>query len=548
MTTTTTSTTSTTTTGTGTTSTTTTGTGTTSTTTTGTSTSTTTTTANPCDSQKQFLKIQLRRGSESEFVSSNPILASGEPAYSVDTNILKIGNGVDNWLDIMPVNVSGNYSLVGHGHTSSDITDFDTSVYVLIDDAYSSLIENKYALLDSPNFTGIPLVPTASSGTNTNQIASTEYVRTEISNLVDSAPDALNTLNELAIALSGDNNFSSTVINLIANKVSKDGDTMTGGLYAPSGYFASGLKIGDNGVGISSPSGRLHIIDSGIALYVGKYDNVTNGGKVRIFVDDEDTQAQGIKTVVSRSGVGNHYAINGTAYTLGGGGSGTNVGLYGYAGNGIRNWGLWVNAGQSILDDKVGIKNQNPIYDLDVIGSGNFSQNLYINQIPVSVSGHSHAASNISDFNSGVLSAVYSGVIPLNSGLFVKTRTGGTLQSTTLSSNDITDFNDTPIFALGNVSGSNAINFGADRLIQTLTLGGTSTTFTKGTGWPSSSVSRDIVLRITVTSATSITWTIVSDWFSQPPAGALSIGTHLFLLRAIGDSTIEGHYIGNKTN
>jgi len=51
-----------------------------------------------------------------------------------------------------------------------------------------------------------------------------------------------------------------------------------------------------------------------------------------------------------------------------------------------------------------------------------------------------------------------------------------------------------------------------------------------------------------VTSATSITWTIVNDWFSQPPAGALSIGTHLFLLRAIGSSIIEGHYIGNKTN
>jgi hypothetical protein len=155
---------------------------------------------------------------------------------------------------------------------------------------------------------------------------------------------------------------------------------------------------------------------------------------------------------------------------------------------------------------------------------------------------------NISDFNSAVLNAMYSGVVPLNSGLFVKTRSGGTLQSTTLSSNDIIDFNDTPIFALGNVSGSNAINFGADRLIQTLTLGGTSTTFTKGTGWPSSSVSRDIVLRITVTSATSITWTIVNDWFSQPPAGALSIGTHLFLLRAIGSSIIEGHYIGDKTN
>jgi len=99
-------------------------------------------------------------------------------------------------------------------------------------------------------------------------------------------------------------------------------------------------------------------------------------------------------------------------------------------------------------------------------------------------------------------------------------------------------------------SGSTPINYDATTSsIQTLTLSGTAVTFTKGTGWPTSSnVSVDTILRITVTSATSITWTIVNDWFNQPPAGALSIGTHLFLLRAIGSSIIEGHYIGNKTN
>jgi len=35
---------------------------------------------------------------------------------------------------------------------------------------------------NSPNFSGIPTVPTAASGTNTNQIASTAFVRTEINN------------------------------------------------------------------------------------------------------------------------------------------------------------------------------------------------------------------------------------------------------------------------------------------------------------------------------------------------------------------------------
>ena len=49
------------------------------------------------------------------------------------------------------------------------------------------------APLASPTFTGTPLTTTASAATNTTQIASTAYVRTEVTNLVDSAPAALDT-------------------------------------------------------------------------------------------------------------------------------------------------------------------------------------------------------------------------------------------------------------------------------------------------------------------------------------------------------------------
>lgn len=106
------------------------------------------------------------------------------------------------------------------------------------------------------------------------------------------------------------------------------------------------------------------------------------------------------------------------------------------------------------------------------------------------------------------------------------------------------------ITSLGTVSGSRAIDYDpTNRSIQTLILNGTATTLTKGTGWPTlSNSSVDVVLKITVSSATSITWSIVNEWYSQPAAGALSVGTHLFLLRAIGSSVVEGHYIGIRTN
>jgi hypothetical protein len=56
---------------------------------------------------KQYSAIQLRRGLDSEFVSSNIILASGEPAFAVDTNILKIGDGITDWNNLPTPSVSG---------------------------------------------------------------------------------------------------------------------------------------------------------------------------------------------------------------------------------------------------------------------------------------------------------------------------------------------------------------------------------------------------------------------------------------------------------
>jgi hypothetical protein len=82
-----------------------------------------------------------------------------------------------------------------------------------------------YAPLNSPTFTGTPSAPTAASGTNTTQIATTAFVRTEITNLVDSAPGTLDTLNELAAALGDDPNFATTVTNNLATKVAGTGTT-----------------------------------------------------------------------------------------------------------------------------------------------------------------------------------------------------------------------------------------------------------------------------------------------------------------------------------
>ena len=81
---------------------------------------------------------------------------------------------------------------------------------------------NKKAPLNSPALTGTPTTPTAQQGTNNTQIASTAFVMAAIAALVDSSPDALNTLNKLAAALGNDPNFATTMTDALAGKQPKD--------------------------------------------------------------------------------------------------------------------------------------------------------------------------------------------------------------------------------------------------------------------------------------------------------------------------------------
>lgn len=104
----------------------------------------------------------------------------------------------------------------------------------------------------------------------------------------------------------------------------------------------------------------------------------------------------------------------------------------------------------------------------------------------------------------------------------------------------------TPILSLGTISGNTAINYAVDRQIQQLTLNGTSVNFTKGTGWALANRSVDVILEITVSSTTTVAFDVnfVTDWYATLPT--FSAGKYLILLRSIGSSTVQGHYIGKK--
>jgi hypothetical protein len=102
--------------------------------------------------------------------------------------------------------------------------------------------------------------------------ATQTYVNTAVSNLVDTAPSTLDTLNELAAALGDDPNFATTVTNSIAGKLSLAGGTLTGGL---SGTTATFTTNGSSIITLTSAGTNASMIKAGAGdeLYLGGNDN-----------------------------------------------------------------------------------------------------------------------------------------------------------------------------------------------------------------------------------------------------------------------------------
>lgn len=92
-----------------------------------------------------------------------------------------------------------------HVHDQSEVTGLSAALAVK-------------APLSSPGLSGVPTAPTAAGGTNTTQIATTAFVQAAVIALINAAPGALDTLDELAAALGDDANFAATITAALAGK------------------------------------------------------------------------------------------------------------------------------------------------------------------------------------------------------------------------------------------------------------------------------------------------------------------------------------------
>jgi len=78
---------------------------------------------------------------------------------------------------------------------------------------------------------------------NSTKIATTAYVQTEITDLIGSAPAALDTLNELAAAINDDASYASSITTALAAKAPLASPTFTGTVTTPNLSIGSGNKI-----------------------------------------------------------------------------------------------------------------------------------------------------------------------------------------------------------------------------------------------------------------------------------------------------------------
>ena len=147
-------------------------------------------------------------------------------------------------------------------------------------------INSTGTVLAKVDVNGAMFTITPADSTNSTQVATTAYVKSNINNLINSAPGALDTLNELAAALGNDANFSTTITNSLALKAPLASPTFTGTPLAPT------ATSGTNTTQIATTAFVKTAIDSSVqpgALYQTSAPSSPAIGQIWIDADDDVT-------------------------------------------------------------------------------------------------------------------------------------------------------------------------------------------------------------------------------------------------------------------
>jgi len=204
--------------------------------------------------------VRLPVGTDGKVLTANSSTTTGlewvsPTVYATVANLSTLSNTV--------TDISGNASTL-----SNTVTTLSANVSTL-----SNTVTLK-ANIASPALTGVPTAPTAANTVNNTQIATTAYVKTVIGDLINSAPETLDTLGEIASSLANNNTLSSTLTTSIALKAPLADPTFTGTVTIPAGASISGFAT------LADPTFTGNV--AGITktmVGLGSVDNTTDLGK-----------------------------------------------------------------------------------------------------------------------------------------------------------------------------------------------------------------------------------------------------------------------------
>jgi hypothetical protein len=211
------------------------------------------------------IRLQVRRDTSTNWSTNNPILQVGEFGFDITVNRFKVGiasNETSRWnvlpyLNVIPseltelaqdaveaaitagTGITKTYSdnantiTLAVDSTIANKTYVDTAVSGLSSTSATTYIPlsllgqvDGVAELDSDGFVPESQIPASiARDTEISSAISAEVtnrntaISTAISNLVDTAPDALNTLNELAAAINDDASYAATVTTALGTKI-----------------------------------------------------------------------------------------------------------------------------------------------------------------------------------------------------------------------------------------------------------------------------------------------------------------------------------------
>jgi len=136
---------------------------------------------------------------------------------------------------------------------------------------------------------GNPTTTTQSASNNTTRIATTAYVDAQVATVVDSAPAALNTLNELADALGDDANYATTTATSIGTKLPKAGGEMTGNITMSGTETVDGRDLSVDGAKLDLIDASADVTDATTVAAAGAVmESDTTIASMSFVVDEDD--------------------------------------------------------------------------------------------------------------------------------------------------------------------------------------------------------------------------------------------------------------------